>query len=103
MSVPCTLSSEDVDERKDFTMQSSGEEANAIQSTNMISLPKSWKRYPTLWFAQIESAFARSKITKDESKFRYVICYVEETALSLISDVIETPPIENKYDELSNR
>jgi len=56
-----------------------------------------------LWFAQIESAFTLSKITKDESKFRYVICYLEETALSLISDVIETPPIENKYETIKQQ
>jgi len=53
MSIPCTPSrSEDLAERKDLTVQSSGEETNAIPITNTISLPKFWKRSSALWFGQ---------------------------------------------------
>jgi len=89
--------------RKDFTAQSSGEKANAIQSTNVINLPKFWKRNPVLWFSQMEAAFALNKITKNETKFRYLIYYLEETALFFVSDLVETPPIENKYKIMKQR
>jgi len=90
-------------ERKDLTVQSSGEETNAIHITNTISLPKFWKRSPALWFGQIESAFALHKITKNEIKFRYIICYLDETTLSFVSDLMETPPTEKKYETVKQR
>lgn len=47
----------------------------------LVKLPPFWKDNPTLWFAQVDASFALSRITSDDTKFRYVIVNLDQTVL----------------------
>ena len=78
-------------------------EALSLNAASLVKLPPFWKDNPSLWFAQVEAAFAISRITSDETKFRYVILNIDTTALPLVSDIIATPPEQGKYNALKSR
>ncbi|XP_066600623.1 uncharacterized protein [Prorops nasuta] len=78
-------------------------EDSVINATSIIKLPPFWKENPSLWFDQVEMIFALSKISADETKFRYVIINLDTTILPFISDILKQPPKTNKYETLKSR
>ncbi|XP_026825695.1 uncharacterized protein LOC113562010 [Ooceraea biroi] len=74
-----------------------------VSATNAVRLPVFWKDNAVLWFAQVEAAFAINRIASDESKFRYVILYTDQTVLPLVADLLVNPPACNKYQTLKER
>ena len=68
-----------------------------------MELPPFWKHDPEMWFAQIESQFFNYRITLDESKFHTIVGQIETEILEAVSDIVKSPPTENKYDELKKR
>lgn len=78
-------------------------ETDSINTARLVKLPQFWKENPVLWFAQVEAAFAISRVTKDETKYRYVIIHLDQSVLPFVSDIIAAPPAERKYETLKQR
>ncbi|XP_012141582.1 uncharacterized protein LOC105662583 [Megachile rotundata] len=76
---------------------------DSIEVARVVKLPPFWKENPILWFKQVEAAFAVSRITNDDSRFRYVILNLEQAVLPIVSDILESPPDFGKYEALKNR
>ncbi|KAK2578544.1 hypothetical protein KPH14_012573 [Odynerus spinipes] len=74
-----------------------------INAASVVKLPPFWKENPSLWFVQVESAFAIHRITSDDTKFRYVVLNLDPTALPLVSDIVSRPPEGKKYEALKAR
>ncbi|KAK2577096.1 hypothetical protein KPH14_001015 [Odynerus spinipes] len=74
-----------------------------INAASLVKLPAFWRDNPSLWFVQVECAFALSKIQSDETKFRYVVLHLDSDALSIVSDILISSPSKGKYQELKNR
>ena len=51
-----------------------------------------WPKKVALWFRQIEAQFILNKITKDETKFGYVITQLDIQYLKEVEDVVYNPP-----------
>ncbi|XP_025266505.1 uncharacterized protein LOC112638642 [Camponotus floridanus] len=78
-------------------------EETGIYSAKLIKLPPFWRDNPTLWFMQVEASFTLSRITSDDSKYRYVLVNLDTTVLPFMSDIVTSPPATNKYDVLKRR
>jgi len=52
------------------------------------------------WFAQIEAAFV---ITGDETRFRYTIVNFDQSTLPFVSDILTSPPAQERYETLKAR
>lgn len=74
-----------------------------IETARVVKLPPFWKENPTLWFAQVEATFAISKITGDETRFRYTIINLDQSSLPFVSDIITSPPAQGRYEALKTR
>lgn len=74
-------------------------------ATNAISvkIPPFWETSPELWFANIEAQFSVSGITADQTKYYYVVSALNSETLSYVSDIVLTPPNEDKYATLKQR
>ncbi|XP_053968641.1 uncharacterized protein LOC128870067 [Anastrepha ludens] len=68
-----------------------------------IKAPTFVKKEPDLFFIQMEAQFINGSITRDNSKYNHVISVLEPEYLSMVSDLIRSPPAENKYESLKNR
>ncbi|KAL4119980.1 hypothetical protein QTP88_012730 [Uroleucon formosanum] len=77
--------------------------ANTNVSRVAIKTPPFWKGDPNIWFAQIEAQFVLSGINNDTTKLYHVITAVDTEILTQVSDIIQTPPDNNKYDTLKTR
>lgn len=65
-------------------------------------LPDFWADMPRLWFAQFEAVMAPQK-QGDLSKFNMVISKLGRDALQQVSDLLTTPPQNDKYAVLKER
>ncbi|KYN50445.1 PREDICTED: uncharacterized protein LOC108757329 [Trachymyrmex cornetzi] len=74
-----------------------------IGATTYAKIPPFWKENPALWFAQAEAAFSISRITYDDTKYRYIVLHLDNTALPFVSDIIANPPPTGKYQALKDR
>lgn len=68
-----------------------------------VEIPAFWKENANLWFIQIESIFQLSGITRDETKFTYVIANLDEQMLQYVSDIILSTTINRKFEALKER
>ncbi|XP_011699128.1 PREDICTED: uncharacterized protein LOC105456630 [Wasmannia auropunctata] len=75
----------------------------AVIKSRQITLPPFYKQNPRLWFAQIELAFANHNITSDTTKFRQLAAQLSGDVLDSVSDIILSPPRENKYETIKKR
>ncbi|KYM93622.1 hypothetical protein ALC62_15779 [Cyphomyrmex costatus] len=75
----------------------------SIEAATYAKIPPFWKENPALWFAQIEAAFNISRITSDDTKYRYVILHLDNTSLPFVSDIISNPPPTERYQALKDR
>lgn len=76
---------------------------NEVSTVNKLKLPPFWKENPNLWFGQVEMSFALNKITSDTTKFRHVVVNIDQSMLPYLSDLVEQPPPEGKYDAVKKR
>lgn len=80
-----------------------GKELNRIG----IRVPPFWPEKPKLWFCQLECQFNLNGITRDSTKFWYVVSQLDNRYVQEIEDIITTPPDTDKYEkvktELINR
>ncbi|KAK2578226.1 hypothetical protein KPH14_009771 [Odynerus spinipes] len=59
-----------------------------------------WKNKSHIWFIQIEAEFETKNIRSDNTKYNAVITALDEVALEEVSDIIGTPPAQDKYNNL---
>lgn len=74
-----------------------------LSAASLIKIPPFWRENPTLWFSQAEAAFAISRVTSDDTKFRYIILNLDNAALPFVADLLASPPTQNKYEALKGR
>lgn len=65
-----------------------------------VRIPPFWPEDPEVWFAQVEGQFAIAGITADTTKFYYVTSNLEPQYARYITDIIKSPPAENKYEKV---
>lgn len=65
-----------------------------------VRVPPFWPEEPALWFAQVESQFALSRITTDETKFYYLVAQLDHQYAVEVKDIITNPPSTDKYLKL---
>lgn len=68
-----------------------------------IKIPTFWHANPALWFANIEAQFKLNKpnaITADETKYTYLVSTLPPDIAEEVSDVITSPPLQDKYNIL---
>ncbi|KYN36157.1 hypothetical protein ALC56_09493 [Trachymyrmex septentrionalis] len=63
-------------------------------------IPPFWARNPELWFRQVESQFALSGITNDDTKFHYVTGNLDARYAEDVRDILVDPPETGKYQLL---
>lgn len=80
-------------------MQATGEPSTTI-ATVIVKLPPFWPADPALWFAHIESLFATLSITRQETKFHYMVSVLQPSEAGEVRDVIMNPPTEHLYDRI---
>ncbi|XP_076545908.1 uncharacterized protein LOC143305608 [Osmia lignaria lignaria] len=86
-------------EKSESTSTAAGE----VNAVSRVKLPPFWKENPLLWFSQVETAFALSRIVSDDTKFRNVVLVLDASVLPVVADVILSPPETGKYDSLRRR
>ena len=65
-----------------------------------IKLPPFWTSCPEAWFAQAEAQFIIRKISKDETKYSYVVAALDTTAATRALAVLQSPPTTGKYEHI---
>ncbi|CAB0020920.1 unnamed protein product [Nesidiocoris tenuis] len=65
-----------------------------------IKLPPFWRRRPDLWFLQAESQFELRRITRERTKYNYVIGALDVDSMEQVSDIVSQPPGENCYEQM---
>lgn len=78
-------------------------EGSNVNATSLLRLPPFWKANPNTWFQQVEIAFPLMKISADEIKFGYIVLNLDNEALPFVTDLITSPPSENKYEAIKRR
>lgn len=68
-----------------------------------LKLPTFWTSQPSVWFAQAEAQFHLRNITKDTTKYYYVISALDQSTASRMLDVISHPPEQQKYEDLKQK
>ena len=83
-------------EQQDSALVAGNSNAAAVA----VQIPPFWPHKVTLWFHQIEAQFLLAKITRDETKYCYVIAKLEGKYLEEIEELVQNPPQEKRYDAL---
>lgn len=68
-----------------------------------VKPPPFWKTDPKVWFLQLEAQFELANITADSTKFNYVVSAVDTEILAQVMDILDTPPMNNKYSAIKNK
>ncbi|KZC04993.1 PREDICTED: uncharacterized protein LOC107193384 [Dufourea novaeangliae] len=78
-----------------------GDAEGPCESVNVaaapIRVPVFWPQKVALWFRQLEAQFTIGRITKDETKFGYVVAQLDGKYAEEVEDVICNPPEFDKY------
>jgi len=65
-----------------------------------VRLPPFWPDRPAIWFAQAESQFELSAITRQRTKFNYVVSQLNQQQAAEVEDIITNPPELDPYEKL---
>jgi len=65
-----------------------------------VRLPPFWPDRPAVWFAQAEAQFELSAITRQRTKFNYVVSQLNQQQAAEVEDIITSPPDQDPYDRL---
>ncbi|XP_041483467.1 uncharacterized protein LOC121430256 [Lytechinus variegatus] len=74
--------------------------ASSSISNVQLKLPPFWPNDPTIWFTQVEAQFLTKGISKQSTKFAYIVASLEPEYAQEIRDLLISPPKENPYDVL---
>lgn len=77
-------------------------EAEVMGVSLHSKIPEFWNEQPRLWFHQLDAILAPQKLG-DESKYHILVAKLGKNELRQISDLLNKPPAENKYQSLKNR
>ncbi|GBM93462.1 hypothetical protein AVEN_215348-1 [Araneus ventricosus] len=66
-----------------------------------VKVPPFWRENPTIWLSQ--SQFITSGNVQDSTKYHTVVASVETEILSQVSDIITSPPNNDRYKTLKER
>ena len=72
----------------------------AVAHAVSIRVPTFWPEKISLWFRQLEAQFSIAGISRDSTKFGYVLANLEPKYVEEVEDVIENPPEEGQYEAL---
>lgn len=70
---------------------------------NTLKLTKFWKDHPKGWFAFIDTKFTSLGVISDDDKFQAVIDVLEADVRKEIRDLLENPPLIDKYGAVRTR
>lgn len=79
---------------------------SSAQSTNTevarvsTKLPAFWEDSPDAWFAAAEAEFEVSQITRERTRYSYLIGALPKEVLKKVMDIITQPPAEDPYSHL---
>ncbi|CAH0702292.1 unnamed protein product [Spodoptera exigua] len=62
-----------------------------------VPFPRFTSDYYTVWFAQMEAAFAANSV-EDSDKYGYIITHIPTAALTLVEDILLSPPTADQYE-----
>lgn len=62
-----------------------------------VKMPPFWRDKPSLWFSQVEAQFTLAGVTRESTKFAYVISNLDERYAFEVEDIIATPPVNTPY------
>lgn len=65
-----------------------------------IRVPPFWPADPALWFGQLEGQFLINGVTRDDTKYGYVIGNLDAKYAAEVKDIITAPPDTGKYDKI---
>lgn len=96
-------------EKIDLTIESSSNEKQVktmpVNEVCRVSIkpPAFLKNDPALYFLQMEAQFSIAAIVNDGTKFNHIIASLDPNYLQAVSDIVRTPPTEEKYETLKTR
>ena len=80
------------------------EAAEEMQSPEVyrvaVRLPPFWPDRPAIWFAQAKAQFQPAAITRQQTKFNYVVSQLNQQQAAEVEDIITSPPEHEPYDRL---
>ena len=79
------------------------EHVTAEEHAVSLKLPIIWTPQPEVWFAQAEAQFSLRGVTKDETKYFYVLAALDQDTATRLLDLISHPPLADKYQTLKDR
>ena len=65
-----------------------------------MRLPIFWRDRPAVWFAQVEAQFETSSVTRQKTKFKYVVAQINQQQAAEVEDIIIGPHEQDQYDRL---
>ncbi|XP_076178395.1 uncharacterized protein LOC143152312 [Ptiloglossa arizonensis] len=65
-----------------------------------LKIPTFWPQKVALWFRQVEAQFTIGRITKDDTKFGYVVAQLDGKYAEEVEDIICNSPDGNKYEAI---
>ena len=65
-----------------------------------VRLPPFWPDCPAVWFAQSEAQFELAAITRQQTKFNYVVSQLNQQQVAEFEDIITSPSEHEPYDRL---
>ena len=79
-----------------------GAYAAPIVAAVAVKLPAFWAACPSLWFRQAEGIFTNRTpaLTRDETKFNYVLEVLPNAVIERVAAVVENPPAQDKFDTI---
>jgi hypothetical protein len=64
-----------------------------------VRLPLFWPDRPALWFAQAKEQFELAAVTRQRTKFKYVVAQLHQQQAAEVEDII-TSPVHDPNDRL---
>lgn len=90
----------EIEQKKDELQDSMEVDASSASVPRTFNLQKFWLDNPVTWFNLAELQLASIGVKTDIQKFAHILNALSPEACDKISDVLETPPAQNKYSAL---
>ena len=81
-------------------MDTSDETISSVVYRIAVRLPPFWPDGPSILFAQAEAQFKLADITRQRTKFNYVVSQLNQQQVAEVEDIITSPPEHEPYDRL---
>jgi len=81
-------------------MDTTDETVSSAVYRSSLRLPPFWPDRPAVWFAQAESQFELAAITRQPTKFNYVVSQLNQQQAAEVEDIIISPLEQEPYDQL---